>query len=193
MVTICVAFVACDDAGGAVPNPTKYGGVGPNSSSAASSRPASSCCGLPGLGLALMLAPLGNLGDELADNRLAKRLEIPRHHDKGAGAADDIGAIITIEPARRIGVFWIPWQRSFTQDRQSIDRDALRHGLIAQFGHIAPGIIGAVAGNIDGPAARAKWRAGKLGHSKFDGAADRSAIGERARRLQQAVAEILRR
>src|SRR6516225_7151512 len=110
MVTICVAFVACDDAGGAAPSPTKYGGVGPNSS-----RPASSCCGPPRLGLALLLAPLGNLGDQLADNRLAKRLEIPRHHDEGAGAADDIGAIIMIEPARRIGVFWIPWQRSFTQ------------------------------------------------------------------------------
>ena len=113
MVTICVAFVACDDAAGAVPSPTKYGGVGPNSSSAASSRPASSCCGPPGLGLALMLAPLGNLGDELADNRLAKRLEIPRHHDKGAGAADDIGAIIMIKPARRIGVLRVPGQRGF--------------------------------------------------------------------------------
>src|SRR5262249_60116035 len=35
-----------------------------------------------------------------------------------------------------------------------------------------------------------KWRTGELGHGEFDGAADRSAIRERARRLQQAVAEI---
>src|SRR5262245_9137128 len=65
-----------------------------------------------------------------------------------------------IEPAGRVGVLRIPRQRSFAQDREPIDRDSLRHGLIAQFGHIAAGIVGAVTGNIDGLAARAKWRAG---------------------------------
>ena len=89
------------------------------------------------------LAPLGNLGNELADNRIAKGFEILCHHDEGAGSADDIGAVIMIEPAGRVGVLRIPRQRSFAQDREPIDRDSLRHGLIAQFGHIAAGIVGA--------------------------------------------------
>src|SRR6516225_6351070 len=139
------------------------------------------------------LPPLGNLGNELADNRIAKGFEILCHHVEGAGSADDLGAVIMIEPAGRVGVLRIPQQRSFAQDRESIDRDSLRHGLIAQFGHIAAGIVGAVTGNIDGLAARAKWRPGELDHSELDGAADRGAIGERPRRFQQAIAEIFRR
>ena len=127
---------------------------------------------------------VGDLGNELTDNRFAKTLEILCHHDEGAGAADDIGAIIMIEPARWIGMLRVPRQRSLAQDREPIDRYSLGHGLVAQFGDVAPGIVGAVTGNINCPAARGKWRTRKLGHRKFDGAADRSAIGERARRLQ---------
>src|SRR5262249_60680249 len=123
-----------------------------------SPRPASSRGSLPGLRVALTPAPflarLGNLGDELADNRLAKRLEILCHHDEGTGAADNIGAIILIDPAGRIGVLRIPRQRRFAQDRKAIDRDALGRGLIAQFGYIAARIVGAVTPNIDGLAAR---------------------------------------
>src|ERR1700746_210781 len=173
MAIICVAFVACGRGGGAAwlytMRSSEPGFVEPGSSRGSS----------PGLRLALsfalFLAPLGNLGNELADNRIAEGFEILCHHDEGARSADDIGAVIVIEPAGRIGVLRIPRQRSFAQDRESIDRDTLRHRLIAEFGHSAAGIIGAVTGNIDGLPARAKRRAGELGHSEFDGAADRSA------------------
>ena len=96
-------------------------------------------CGPAGL----WFAGLRDLGNEFVDNRFAKALEILCHHDESARAADDIGAVITIEPAGWIGVLRIPGQWRFTQDREPIDCDSLRHGLIAQFGHIAAGIVGA--------------------------------------------------
>src|SRR5262249_24201730 len=146
--------------------------------------PALSGRDLTGLWLASRVGHLGDLGDELADNRFAKTVEGLCHPHEGPRAADDIVAIVMIKPALRIGVFRVPGQRRFAQDRESIDRDSLGHRLVAQFSDVAAGIVGAVTGNVDGVAARSEWRAGKLGHGKFDGAADRGAIGEGARRFQ---------
>src|SRR5215471_16733811 len=41
-----------------------------------------------------------DLGDQLLENGAAERVEVLRHQDKGAGAADDVVLIIFIEPAR---------------------------------------------------------------------------------------------
>src|SRR6202022_2053679 len=68
-----------------------------------------------------------------------------------------------------------------------------RDVLIARKLFVAPGIVGTVARHVDGPARRFVGRMVQLLGRKFDPAADRSAIGERARQLEQLVAELARR
>src|SRR5262249_60854389 len=56
----------------------------------------------------------------------------------------------------------------------------------------AAGIVGAVARHVDGAAPGFERRALELRHRELDAAADRSAVGERARDLEQLVAELTR-
>src|ERR1700730_8702106 len=74
---------------------------------------------------------LGNLRDDLADDCFTKRIEILGYHDECAWAADDVVAVVVLQTAGWIGVLRIPWQWSFTEDREPVHRDSLRHGLIA--------------------------------------------------------------
>src|ERR1700733_11884389 len=52
-------------------------------------------------------ARLRDLGDQFLDDGLAERRKVFRHNDKGAGAADDMSAVVIIETALRIGVVGI--------------------------------------------------------------------------------------
>src|SRR5208282_3078557 len=133
------------------------------------------------------------LGDHLLDDGLAERVEVFRHQDKGAGTADDIVAVIVVEAARWIGVVGIPYQRGLAEDDKTVDGDALGKGFVARQRHVAASIVGAVARDVDGAASGFIGRARELPHGELDCAADRRAIRERSRRLQQAVAKTLRR
>jgi hypothetical protein len=68
-------------------------------------------------------------------------------------------------------VLRIPRQRPFAQDDEPIDGDAELHDLVAHLANVASGIVGAVAGHIDGPAFGFEWSARKLRHRELDAAA----------------------
>src|SRR5208282_4860560 len=76
-------------------------------------------------------ARLCHLGDHLLDDGLAERVEVFRHQDEGAGAADDIVAIIILQAARWIGVVGIPSQRRVAENDETVDGDALGNGSVA--------------------------------------------------------------
>ena len=69
---------------------------------------------------------------------------------KAPGPPMTLLAIVIVEAARRIGVVRIPRHRIVAEDDETVDGDALGDGFVAQFGDVAAGIVGAVAGNVDG-------------------------------------------
>src|ERR1700722_10673303 len=125
----------------------------------------------------------GNLGDQLVEDGLPERLEVLGHQHEGAGAAGHVVAIIVVQPSRRVGVIGIPRHRALAQNDEAVDGHALLERLVAGVGDVAAGIVGAVAGNVDGVAVGVERCAGELSHREVDAAADRGAVGEGARRL----------
>ena len=79
----------------------------------------------------------GDLDDHLLEDRVTERLEVFCHDHERAWAADHVVAEVLIEI------------RLNRQDRQSVDGDVLRHGLVAGADNRAATIVGAVAGNVD--------------------------------------------
>jgi hypothetical protein len=65
----------------------------------------------------------------------------------------------------------------------------LGNGFVAHERHIAAGIVGAVAGDVDGAASGLVGCAAQLARGEFDRAADRRAVHERSWRLKQAIAK----
>src|SRR5580704_4208396 len=112
------------------------------------------------------LVRLRHLGDHFFDDGLTKRVEVFRDHDEGARAAHHVATIIIGETARRIGVVGIPRHRVVAEDHEPVDGDAFGHRLVAQHGDVAAGIVGAVAGNVDGAARRLIGRLVELPHGE---------------------------
>ena len=63
---------------------------------------------------------------------------------------------IIFQPTRWVSMRRIPLQRSFAQNHQTIDGDALSHSIVARRNHIAPTVVSAVTGNVDRSALRRK-------------------------------------
>ena len=99
----------------------------------------------------------GNLGDQLLDDRPAERVEILRHQDECAGAADDVVLVVFLEPAGRVGVLGVPGHRPVAENDQAVDDDALGERLVAREPDVTAGIVGAVAGDVDGATRRLEW------------------------------------
>src|SRR4029079_8213890 len=113
------------------------------------------------------LAPVGgDLGNQLLEDGVAEGLVILRGDHEGAGAADDAVVVIAVE----VGL-----ER---EDRQTVDPDAGGHCLVAGERDRPTAIVGAVAGDVDDPAAGAKRAAGKQRERVIDGPADRGAAAE---------------
>ncbi len=65
----------------------------------------------------------------------------------------------------------------------------LLHRVIPRRGHLAAGIVGAVAGHVDDPAHGGEAGGGELRHGIIDAVADRRAAGGGARRVEQDLGE----
>ena len=83
-----------------------------------------------------------------------------------------LGQIRVGETAGRIGVLGIPRTRRVGEDDEAVDGDALGDRLVARRGDVAPGIVGAVAGDVDGPAPPLEGRPLELRDRKIDAGAD---------------------
>ena len=105
---------------------------------------------------------IGDFGNKLLDEGLAERIEVPCLQHECAGAAHDVLAVIISKAARWIGVLWIPGQRPLAQDRQPVDGQAERQRLVARMVDLAAGIVGAIAGDVDGTALSGKRGVGEL-------------------------------
>jgi hypothetical protein len=75
------------------------------------------------------------------------------------------------------------------QDRQSVDDDALGNRLIPRVAHVAPRIVGTVAGYIDGAPLGLERRLGDLPDGEIDAARDGRAVEEGSRCLRDQVGE----
>src|SRR6201999_1019546 len=86
-----------------------------------------------------------------------------------------------------------PGHRAVAENDETVDDNPLGDDLIAGKLYVAACIIRAVARHVDGAARRLEGCALQLRCRKFDAAADRGAIRERAGQLEQLVAELTRR
>src|SRR6266700_6843897 len=107
----------------------------------------------------------GDLGNHLLHDGAAEGLEILRHDDEGPGAPNDVVAIVFLQSAGRIDMLDIPdeWNPRVAENRQAVDRDALRDRLVAGELHVAAGIVGAVARYVDGAALGLERRPSQVG------------------------------
>src|SRR5262245_26402992 len=135
----------------------------PRCGQCARGRPGSGCWRntLPQVGVAELLR-LRNLGDQLLDQGVAKRLVILSNHDEGAGPANHVVTVVAFEIRRR----WL------AQDHQPVDGDARGHGVVARKPDIAAGIVDSVAGHVDGTVPFVGC-ALELTHGEVDPATDR--------------------
>src|SRR5439155_5482198 len=87
----------------------------------------------------------GDLGDQLAGDRLREVPEIVDREQKRPGPADHVLLEIFGQTARRLGVKGVARVGLGVDDRQSVDRDAGGNRLVARLGDGTAGIVGAVA------------------------------------------------
>ncbi len=78
------------------------------------------------------------------------------------------------------------------ENRQAVDRDALRDRLVAGALHVAAGIVGAVPRQVDGAALGLERRPSQVGHGEVDGATNRGAVSEGSGCLGELVGEAAR-
>ena len=126
-------------------------------------------------------ARVGDLLDQLADQRAAEVIEACGLDHEGIGAADDVGLVIGREPAGRMRVAGVGRHRLCAQDGKAVDRHALGQGLVARERDGALGIAGAVAGYVDDAARRPERRAAELRQGVVDAGADGGAAGVHTR------------
>src|SRR5262245_30994008 len=144
-------------------------------------------CGVPPPG------DLRDLGHELVDQGMAEGVVALRHHDEGAGAADDIVAIVGGEFLARIDALWISRVRRLAGDDQPVNRRALVDRVVARLRDHAAAVVDPVAGHVDGAALRFIRCALQLRRGEIERGADRRAAGKRTRRLRELVDELARR
>jgi hypothetical protein len=121
-----------------------------------------------------------DLGDHLLDDGATEGIEVLRHQDECARAADHIVLVVFLEPAGRIGVFGVPRHRPVAEDDEAVDHDPFGDRLVTGELDVAAGIVGAVSRDIDGTARTFERRTLQLGARELDAAADRGAVGKGA-------------
>src|SRR5262249_44292705 len=131
----------------------------------------------------------GNLSDQLFDNRIAEGIEVFRDHDERAITTDDVVAIIVCKPARRVGVVGIEKGWCLSQDDEPVDRYALGERLVPRRSDWAAGIVVSVSRNVNDAPVCFVRRPIELGRREVDAGADRRAVGERPRCLDEAIAK----
>src|SRR5437763_16693443 len=105
-------------------------------------------------------------------------MEVLGHEHKRAGAADNVLPVIILEAPRRIRVLGIPWDRSVAENDQAIDHDSLPRHLVTGEFYVTSGVIGPVAGNVDGAACGLERRALELAGGEFNAATDGGAVSK---------------
>src|SRR5215470_5445874 len=111
------------------------------------------------------------LAHELGEHGLAEGRVILHHLHEGAGAADHVLLVITIE-----GVV-------VAEYRQPVDDDALRHYLVARVVDGATLVVHAVAGDVDDLATGGDTAPSEERRREIERGADRGPIGIDPRRL----------
>ena len=121
---------------------------------------------------------LCDLACQFLNQSIAERANIFGYHDEGARPANDIAAIIFLQPLGWTGVLGIGG-RDVGQDDEALDGDPFCRCFVPSHCNAAPGVVIAVARYVNGATARFEWRAFELSHRKIDRAANRGALGER--------------